>query len=72
MVAYHEAGRALVMEEISKTETVGKITIISRGQSLGYVMPLPEEDRNLRSRTEYEDSITSLLAGRAAEELIFH
>ena len=72
VVAYHEAGRALVMEEISKTETVGKITIVSRGQSLGYVMPLPEEDKNLRSRTEYEDSITGLLAGRAAEELIFN
>ena len=72
VVAYHEAGRALVMEEISKTETVGKITIVSRGQSLGYVMPLPEEDKNLRSRTEYEDSIAGLLAGRAAEEMIFH
>ena len=72
VVAYHEAGRALVMEEISKTESVGKITIVSRGQSLGYVMPLPDEDKNLRSRTEYEDSIAGLLAGRAAEELIFH
>jgi len=72
VVAYHEAGRALVMEEISKTEAVGKITIVSRGQSLGYVMPLPDEDKNLRSRTEYEDSIAGLLAGRAAEEMIFN
>jgi cell division protease FtsH len=72
VVAYQEAARALVMEEISRTESVGKITLVSRGQSLGYVMPLPEEDKNLRSRTEYEDAITGLLAGRAAEELIFN
>jgi cell division protease FtsH len=72
VVAYHEAGRALVMEELLHSEGVGKITIVSRGQSLGYVMPLPDEDKNLRSRSEYEDSIAGLLAGRAAEELIFH
>jgi cell division protease FtsH len=72
VVAYHEAGRAIVMEELAHAESVGKITIVSRGQSLGYVMPLPDEDKNLRSRSEYEDSIAGLLAGRAAEELIFH
>jgi cell division protease FtsH len=72
VVAYHEAGRALVMEELAHSESVGKITIVSRGQSLGYVMPLPDEDKNLRSQSEYEDSIAALLAGRAAEELIFH
>ncbi|MBE2238157.1 MAG: ATP-dependent zinc metalloprotease FtsH [Caldilineaceae bacterium] len=71
VVAYHEAGHALVMEELKYTEGVGKITIVSRGQSLGYVMPLPEEDRNLRSRAEYEDTIAGLLAGRVAEEMIF-
>ncbi len=72
VVAYHEAGRALVMEELAHSESVGKITIVSRGQSLGYVMPLPDEDKNLRSRLEYEDSITVLLAGRASEDIIFH
>jgi cell division protease FtsH len=71
VVAYHEAGHAIVMEELKHTEGVGKITIVSRGQALGYVMPLPEEDRNLRSRAEYEDTLAGLLAGRVAEELIF-
>jgi cell division protease FtsH len=71
VVAYHEAGHAIVMEELKHAEAVGKITIVSRGQALGYVMPLPEEDRNLRSRAEYEDTLAGLLAGRVAEELIF-
>ena len=65
-MAYHEAGRALVMEELAHSESVGKITIVSRGQSLGYVMPLPDEDKNLRSRAEYEDSIAALLAGTSS------
>jgi len=72
LVAYHETGHAIVMEVLEHTEGVGKITIISRGQTLGYVMPLPEEDRNLRSRAEYEDTLAGLLAGRIAEELVFH
>ena len=71
IVAYHEAGHAIVMEELLHTEGVSKITIVSRGQALGYVMPLPDEEKNLRSRTEYEDSLAGLLAGRIAEELIF-
>jgi cell division protease FtsH len=71
VIAYHEAGHAIVMEELEHTEGVGKITIVSRGQTLGYVMPLPEEDRNLRSRAEYEDTIAGLLAGRVAEEIMF-
>jgi cell division protease FtsH len=71
IVAYHEAGHAIVMEELSHTESVGKITIVSRGQALGYVMPLPEEDSNLRSRAEYEDTLAGLLAGRVAEEIMF-
>jgi cell division protease FtsH len=71
VIAYHEAGHAIVMEGLEHTEGVGKITIVSRGQTLGYVMPLPEEDRNLRSRAEYEDTIAGLLAGRVAEEIMF-
>jgi cell division protease FtsH len=70
-VAYHEAGHAIVMETLEHTDGVGKITIVSRGQALGYVMPLPDEDRTLRSRAQYEDQIAGLLAGRVAEELIF-
>jgi cell division protease FtsH len=70
-VAYHEAGHAIVMETLENTDSVGKITIVSRGQALGYVMPLPEEDRMLRSKAQYEDAITGLLAGRVAEEIVF-
>jgi len=72
VVAYHEAGHAIVMEELANSEGVGKITIVSRGQALGYVMPLPDEDKNLRSRAEYVDTIAGLLAGRVAEEIIFN
>ena len=70
-IAYHEAGHAIVMESLKNTDGVGKITIVSRGQALGYVMPLPEEDRTLKSKGEYQDELVGLLAGRAAEELIF-
>jgi cell division protease FtsH len=71
IVAYHEAGHALVMENLEYADMVGKITIVSRGQALGYVMPLPEDDRTLKSKAEYEDELTGLLGGRVAEELIF-
>ena len=71
VVAYNEAGRALVIEALTHTDRVAKLTIVSRGQSLGYVMSLPEEEKRLRSRAEYEDAIAALLAGRAAEEIIF-
>jgi cell division protease FtsH len=71
IVAYHEAGHALVMENLEHADAVGKITIISRGQTLGYVMPLPADDRTLKSRTEYEDELTGLLGGRVGEEIIF-
>jgi cell division protease FtsH len=71
VIAYHETGHAIVMENLTHADRVGKITIVSRGQALGYVMPLPEDDRTLRSRAEYTDTITGLLGGRVAEELVF-
>jgi cell division protease FtsH len=71
VIAYHETGHAIVMENLTHADSVGKITIVSRGQALGYVMPLPEDDRTLRSRAEYTDTITGLLGGRVAEELVF-
>ena len=71
IVAYHEAGHAIVMENLNLADKVGKITIVSRGQALGYVMPLPEDDRTLKSRAQYEDDLAGLLGGRVAEELIF-
>ena len=71
VVAYHESGHAIVMENLEHADAVGKITIVSRGQALGYVMPLPEDDRTLKSKAEYEDELTGLLGGRVAEELVF-
>ena len=70
-IAYHEAGHAIVMEKLEHADIVGKITIVSRGQALGYVMPIPQDDRSLKSQAEYEDEMAALLAGRVAEEIIF-
>lgn len=69
-VAFHEAGHALV-SKILNTDIVQKISIIPRGQALGYVLKFPEEDRYLHTRRELTDKIICLLAGRAAEEIIF-
>ena len=71
IVAYHEAGHAVVMAMLPHTDAVGKISLVSRGQALGYIMPLPEEDRTLKSQAEYEDELAGLLGGRVAEELTF-
>jgi cell division protease FtsH len=71
IVAYHEAGHALVMAMLPHTDAVGKISLVSRGQALGYVLPLPEEDRTLHSRAEFEDQLAGRLGGRVAEEVVF-
>ena len=69
VVAYHEAGHALVMESMPTADPVHKMSIISRGAALGYTMPLPERDKVLRSKETFEDEIAGLVGGRAAEEL---
>jgi len=69
-VAIHEAGHALVAK-ILETDIVQKISIIPRGQALGYVLKFPDEERYLLTQSELKNKITCLLAGRAAEELIF-
>ncbi len=71
VVAYHEAGHAVVMHNLEHSDPVHKVSIISRGMALGYTMPLPEGDKYLRSREAFEDEIVGLLGGRAAEEIIF-
>ncbi|MBI1877513.1 MAG: ATP-dependent zinc metalloprotease FtsH [Chloroflexi bacterium] len=71
VVAYHEAGHAVVMHNLENSDPVHKISIISRGMALGYTMPLPDGDKYLRSREAFEDEIVGLLGGRAAEEIIF-
>jgi cell division protease FtsH len=60
-----------VLEHLLHADIVGKITLVSRGKGLGYVMPLPEGDSTLKSRAQYEDEIAGLLGGRVAEEIIF-
>lgn len=69
-IAFHEAGHALV-SKILDTDVVQKISIVPRGQALGYVMKFPDEERFLLTKKDLEYKITGLLAGRAAEELIF-
>ena len=71
VIAYHEAGHALVSHALPHTDPVHKISIIPRGQALGYTLTLPTEDRFLVRRTELLDELTMLLGGRAAEELVF-
>ncbi|MBE7550243.1 MAG: ATP-dependent zinc metalloprotease FtsH [Anaerolineales bacterium] len=71
VVAYHEAGHAVVMHNLAHTDPVHKVSIVSRGMALGYVMPLPEGDKYLRTREAFEDELVGLLGGRAAEEIIF-
>jgi cell division protease FtsH len=70
VVAFHEAGHAIVMESMPLTDPVHKISIISRGLALGYTMALPERDKVLRSKEAIEEEIAGLLGGRVAEELL--
>lgn len=72
VIAFHEAGHAVVMHYLEHCDPVHKVSIVSRGMALGYTMPLPESDKYLRSRETFEDEIVGLLGGRAAEELIFN
>ena len=71
IVAYHESGHALVAKLTPGTDPVHKISIISRGQALGYTLQLPTEDRYLTSKTEIKNRLSVLLGGRVAEELVF-
>jgi cell division protease FtsH len=70
-IAYHEAGHALVARLLPKADPVHRISIVPRGEALGYTLQVPLEDKYLYSREELLDRITSTLGGRAAEEIIF-
>jgi cell division protease FtsH len=72
IIAYHEAGHAMVMNKLPHCDPVHKVSIVSRGMALGYTMPLPEEDRYLKHRAKFRDQLAGLLGGRAAEELVFN
>jgi cell division protease FtsH len=69
VIAYHESGHALVGHLLPNTDPVHKISIIARGQALGYTLSLPAEDRFLNSRRQMLDQIAMMLGGRVAEEL---
>ena len=72
IVAYHEMGHAIAALSLPGTEPVQKISIIPRGiAALGYTMQTPTEDRFLMSKSELLNKITTLLGGRAAEEIVF-
>jgi cell division protease FtsH len=71
VVAFHEAGHALCAELLPGVDRVHKISIVPRGQALGYTLNLPDEDRYLKTREELLDHMTVLLGGRIAEQLVF-
>jgi cell division protease FtsH len=72
IIAYHEAGHALVAHSLENTDPVHKISIIPRGRALGYTLQLPTEDKFLVSKSELVDNLAVFLGGHAAEEMIFH
>ena len=72
LVAYHEAGHAVVSRYLPTQDKVHQISIVPRGMAGGYTMYRPTEDKSFRSKTEMEESIVSLLGGRVAEKLILN
>jgi cell division protease FtsH len=71
IVAYHEAGHAVVMNSIPEADPVHKVSITARGMAGGYTLAIPEEDRTLMPRKKIMADMVGLLGGRAAEELMF-
>jgi len=71
IIAYHEAGHAVVINTLPEGDPVHKVSIIARGMAGGYTLALPVEDRTLDSRKKIIATMIGLLGGRAAEELIF-
>lgn len=71
VVSYHEAGHALI-GKILNTDMVQKVSIIPRGQALGYVIHMPQDDRYILTKEELCNKIMVMLGGRAAEDLIFN
>jgi cell division protease FtsH len=71
IIAYHEAGHAVVQKVLPHCDPVRKITIVSRGMALGYTMSLPEDDHLLQSKAKFRDQLAGMLGGRVAEEIMF-
>ena len=72
LVAYHEAGHAVVSRYLPTQDPVHQISIVPRGMAGGYTMYRPTEDKSFMSKTEMEENIVSLLGGRVAEALILN
>ncbi len=72
ITAYHEVGHAMVGHFLPFADPIHKVSVISRGQALGYTISLPQEDRFLVSKSELLDRLASTLGGRAAEEIQFN
>ncbi len=71
IIAYHEAGHAVVGYHLPNTDPIHKVTIVARGLAGGYTMALPEEERRLESKARLVDNLAFILGGRAAEEIVF-
>ncbi len=71
IVAYHEAGHAVVLRMLPNCDPVHKVSIISRGMFGGYTLSLPDDDRYLGRRVKFMDDLAGLLGGRVAEEIVF-
>jgi cell division protease FtsH len=71
VTAVHEMGHAIVGHFLEHSDPVHKVSIISRGQALGYTISLPTEDKFLTTRAELTDTMAMTLGGRAAEEIVF-
>ncbi len=71
ILAYHEAGHALTSHLLGSPQPVQKVTIVSRGAALGYTLNTPQEDRYLHTKEELLDLMKVMLAGRAAEQIVF-
>jgi len=72
IVAYHEAGHAVVMNAIPEADPVHKVSITARGMAGGYTLALPQEDRTLMGRNKLIADMVGLMGGRAAEEIVFN
>ena len=70
LVAFHEAGHAVVSHYLPTQDTIHQISIVPRGMAGGYTMYRPDEDKNFMSKIEMEESIVGLLGGRVAESLV--